>query len=270
MHKKILIIGTNDIATACAVRLFRCGFPVTLISPAIPLDLYYFRNYSSVLVAGSKVIEGIKARSYADYLYNQTQTSAQALDSFVNFSMNNKQIAVLSSADFKKTSVRFDYGLVSDLSLFETLQINKTETTFICCIPGNHDFCNYNIITEGPYSGRVHYPFLDMENTSAQETFHRVTALREAVFVANKSPGDKVSKDESIGLLGDDDVLAGRDGFLAGCMRSGVIVSKNQILAHISMEKVKDLKELPLTTRAVSGAALEALLYDMHLNNTEI
>ena len=87
--------------------------------------------------------------------------------------------------------------------------------------------------------------------------------------MAGKSPGDKVTKEESIGLLGDTDVLAGRDGFLAGCMRSGIIVSKGQILAHITAGEVTDLKELPLTSRAISGAALEALLYDLHLNDNE-
>ena len=130
MHKKVLIIGTNDIATACALRLFRCGFPVVLISPPIAVDLYYFRNYSTVLVSGSKIIEGIKARSYADFLYNLPQAPAETIDNFVNFSLNNRQIAVLGPEDFKKMSVRFDYCLVCDLSLMDTIKVNKAETNF--------------------------------------------------------------------------------------------------------------------------------------------
>ena len=77
MFKKVLIIGTNDNATACAQRLFRSGFAISMVSQNIPTDLYYFRNYSSIVPTGSRIINNIKAHTFADYLYLQNDKDSR-------------------------------------------------------------------------------------------------------------------------------------------------------------------------------------------------
>ena len=83
MPEKILIIGTNDIASACALRLFRSAFNITMISPDIPLDLYHYRNFSNVQVSGSKMIDNVTARTLADFLYKQKDRQDISLENFV-------------------------------------------------------------------------------------------------------------------------------------------------------------------------------------------
>jgi len=265
MHKKVLIAGTNDISTACAQRLFHCGFAVTMISQSIPTDLYYFRNYSTVIVSGAKMIANIKAQSYSDFLYN-IEGNNKTLDEFVEFSSNNRQIAVLDPDDIKKISVTFDYMVIGDESLFELLDIDTSNLTFISCVSKTFDFSKYNIILNGPNRGQVKYPFLDFEVFEIEKKENIVNADLEAVFVAEKFPGDKVNKDEKIAMLGEDVVKANVNGFIEGIMRSGVIVAKGQALVHISAWPNKYIKELPMASVSVSGGVLEAIMYDVNLN----
>ena len=56
------------------------------------------------------------------------------------------------------------------------------------------------------------------------------------------------------------------DGYIKGIMRSGVIVAKECELACISDEVDEDIKELPAVSISISGGVLEAILYDINLN----
>jgi hypothetical protein len=267
MHKRVLIAGTNDIATASAQRLFRCGFLVTILSEDIALDLYYQRNYSPVLVSGSKVIDQVKAQSYADFIYNLTGNESKTLPAFVEYSFNNRQIAVLSRGDLKKISISYDYGIICEDALFDAIHLNKSNMTLISCVAGKHAAAGYNIILNGPRSGQVSYPFLEYETADMPQQKETLKATQAGVFIAHKIAGDRVVKGETIAMLGDTVVKAGRTGYIAGIIRSGVIVAEGQQIASVEESLTDAVRELPQSALAISGAVLEAIMYDIHLNS---
>jgi len=266
MHKKVLIIGTNDVATACALKLFRSAFAVTMISRENPADLHYFRNYSTVLLSGSRMIANVKAQSYADFIYNQNTQDIKSLDAFVSFSMANRQIAVLNPADLQKLRLDFDYCVLCDALLFDSLNLNMAEMTAISCLASVDNMCRYNIIQNGPAAGQVNYAFLNYASASPQNEDELIYASEEALFVAEKSPAEKVVKDDKIATLGGHIVKAKHEGYIAGILASGRIVARGQAIARITAQPVEDIRVLPLIAVAVAGAVLEAILYDMQLN----
>ena len=87
--KRVLILGTNDVATASAIRLFRSGFAVTLIANEISNDLFYFRNFSPVISLGSKIIQNIKAQCYSDLMFHAENDSRLSLRQFIIFALQH-------------------------------------------------------------------------------------------------------------------------------------------------------------------------------------
>jgi len=233
MHKKVFIAGTNDIATACALRLFRSAFKIAMISVDTPLDLFYKRNYSPVLATGSKIIDHVRAQSYADFLYNQPVTESATLDTFVEFSFNNRQIAVLSREDIKKVTLVFDYCILCEESLYEALNFNKSTMTLISCVTKKLPRSGYDIILSGANRGRVNYPFLEYETASSVSEKEILRATQDGVFVAHKAAGDRVVEGETIAMLDGSVVKADRTGIISGIIRSGVIVTRGSKVALI-------------------------------------
>jgi len=267
MHKKVLIAGTNDIATACAQRLFRSAFQITILTENIALDLHYQRNYSSVLASGSKVIDQIKAQTYADFMYNLSANEAKSLDAFVDYSFNNRQIAVLSRDDLKKVAIRFDYCVLCEEALYDAINFNKSPMTLISCVARKYDVSGYSIILNGPLAGRVNYPFLEQEGSDILPSKDTIKAAQAGVFIAHKTTGDKVVKGETIAMLGEAVVKADKTGYISGIIRSGVIVSKGQEIVSIDDSLAAAIRELPQSALSISGAVLEAIMYDIHLNS---
>lgn len=268
MSEKILIFGTNDNATACAQRLFRAGFGISMVSRTTPSDLFYFRNYSSVISAGSRLINDIKAQTYADFLYHeQSKGPNLSLNAYIEFALQNRQISVLSANEFNIVSARFDYGIICDEQLYLSLKNNNPELILISCIPAKMEVCKYSIVPRGPYNGQVHYPFSEFEIPAGVEDKTIIYAEDEAVFIADKTAGDKIIEGEKIALLDNHPVLAPVEGYLAGILPSGIIVEKSQAIASISNLLTEDVKIIPQESFSIAGGVLEAILYDQKLND---
>jgi len=260
---KILIIGTNDIATACAVRLFRSGFHVCLISNPIPFDIFYFRNYSSVFPMGSKIVNGVKALTYADFIYNNEKNNF-SLNEFITYSFQNRQIPVLNIDDFKKVNEElFSFFIAADSGLIKLITSSLTGLSVISCLPDKKDInADYFVYSKGNFTGMIDYPFVDYFDANEQNTFSSQFAESEGIFSAEKSPGDMVKTNERIGILGDTNINAKHGGYISGLMRSGIFVPKGMELIRIeTQQKLPDVKQLPSASFAVAGGVLEAIMY---------
>lgn len=266
MFDKVLITGTNDNATACAIRLFRSGFAVSMISPNLPTDLYYFRNFSTIIASGSKIINGIKAQTCADFLYHQQKSSAMPINDFIEFSFGNRHIPVLSETEIKELSLIFNYCVICDAGIFKALKTDPSVTAIISCVSKSYDFPSYRVIISGPHTGQVCYPFLDFVLSESADNTGIQVAAEEGVFIAEKQPGDVVHRNEKVATLAGKPVIAEYEGRITGIMHSGIIVPKGQAIIHISDKFSGDVRHLPQSSVAVAGGVLEALLYDKSLN----
>jgi hypothetical protein len=258
----ILIVGINDIATACAIRLFRAGFGVCMIDQKITYDLFGHHNFSPVLKHGSKLIENVKAVSFADYLYHSQSEIDLSINNFINFTIQNREIAVINMDDLKKVDLmQMAYCINCDDKLFSNLE-HKLDSTVISCGGDKAKESDYFIETDGILLGRVMYPFLEMINSvEKSDEMNSIFSTCEGVFISNKSPGDAVNKNEKIGSVGDTGLFSGFSGFILGMVAGGLIVGEGIELFRLSRKPASDYTLLPAESYSVAGGVLEAILF---------
>ncbi|MCB0283760.1 MAG: hypothetical protein KDF60_14330 [Calditrichaeota bacterium] len=264
--KRILIIGSNDIATASALRLFRSGFDVALVSLENPLDLYHFRNFSTVTIIGSKTISGVKALTFADFIYNLPEKTTINLLEFIEFSFKNRRVPVLTNKDCQIVNIEsFDFIIVADADLFIKLNFGQmTNATVISCVENCPGLINYSIAVNSDFLGQVKYPFIDFPDATNKQDlkYEPVYSVKEGVFVSDKNIGDTVKKGEVIAHLNDQVVIAENEGYIDGQVRDGVIVPENAEIVRVrDYSKRSDHKILPSSSFAIAGGVLEAVLY---------
>lgn len=267
--KKILIIGANDNATAVALRLFRSGFSIVLMCPDVSKDLFHFRNYSLLSIIGSKTINGVKALTYSDFIYNQNESEKFTIENFVDFSTKNRRIPVLVESDRLKFSFSsFNVFIICDEELYKKVEISQIPSKIIiCCLENNPGLADYTIFTEREYAGQVRYPFLDIPETEEKISgYHSVFSDYEGVFVADKSPGDQIKKGEQIALIDNRTVIAEYEGYLSGIIHNGTIIGKDTEVARIVEARNRHNPQIiPSKSFAIAGGVLEAILYNQNL-----
>jgi hypothetical protein len=260
----LLIIGTNDIASACAVRLFRAGFGVCMVGQKITYDLFGHHNFSPVLKHGSKLIENVKAISFSDYLYHSQSEIDLSINNFISFTIQNREIAVIAANDLKKANLmKMAYCVNCEDVLFISLDL-KFDKTIISCGREETLHSDYFIETVGLLKGRVRYPFNEMKNVAENsDDIFSIFSTCEGVFVSNKSPGDPVNKNEKIGSVGETDLFSGFSGFVRGMVAAGLIVGEDIEVFRLSRKsQPADVTVLPADSYSVAGGVLEAILIE--------
>jgi len=240
---------------------------VSLGGPDISFDLHYFRNFSSTISMGSKEVEGVKARTYSDFIYHEKGLENISLKEFIDFTFKNRQINVLSRKDLKQIKYSdFDFCVVCDFLLFRDLNIEDTKVLISC----EADIKNYKykIINSGPNCGMVDYPFLNnpFDEEHMDEHLFIEKSQVEGLFTANKLAGEKCTQNEKIAKIDDVDIHSKKDGYIEGILQSGVIVAENTPLFSVTKNKNYDVKILPVNSRLISGAVLEVIMFHKSLN----
>ncbi len=265
--KNIIIVGTNDIASANAIRLYRAGFGVCMVGQTISYDLFSFRNFSPVLQQGSKTIENIKALSFADFLFHNTSSVDLSINNFVNFSLQDRQISVLEvddiyAADFDK----FNSCINCDTSIYNNIRTDLDLTTITCGAKNNIQ-ADYFVSSVGDFIGRVKYPFLDWkEEKSGTDNSFSIYSVEEGIFIAEKSFGEFVKKDEKIASINSSSVYSTKDGYILGVIDSGLIVAKDTEIFRLTSNPINsDITKINKDCFSIAGGVLEAILYHLNL-----
>lgn len=263
--EKALIFGTNDNATACALRLYRAGFFVTLVSGNLSFDLHYFRNFSSVLSIGSKEINGVKAQSYADFLYNLQGAEKYSIIEFIDFLNNDRKISVIREDDLKQIKHQgYDFCIICDAFILKELNQLEIDSVTISCVKGHNT--DYSILTSGPYGGQVNYKFLDLPEKKIDSLSTYMYSTREGLFIAEKNPGDRCLKGERVAKIDELEITAKCDGLIDGIARSGVIIGKDKPIISIADNGKYDAKIIPVESFLIAGGVLEAIMFHRVLN----
>ncbi len=274
MRANILILGAGDLGTACALRLFRAGFGVVIAEQQRPLDIHFHRTYNAAAYTGSKTIENIPARTFSYALESGMISNEQNPLDYLEFQLNNREIAYLVPPDFPYLKkARFDFLIVSDPALQKSVQPALNDRVTIITFTHHTEAMpgHYRIIYEEPHKGRVFYPFLqdtfEMSDKSGRESeTHLIRAPLEGVFIAEKSAGDFVHEKEVIGKIGDIPILAPQNGHLSGMLNSGILIDRGTVFAEIQPPaKETDSRAIPAAYFNLAGGVLEAVLYHQNL-----
>lgn len=263
--KKILIIGSADLASATAMRLFRAGFPVCLLDDTRGMDIHGFRNFNLTPVLGEKNIAGISALSEAGFMQRYTIPDKFSTFDFITEAWANRVIPFLfPQALTQKLFGLMDYLIICNgrfndvLSRFSLPEIIAPDNVAL-------PFKGYRIYAGGAHLGRVDYPFLETIPVSKLKKMSTdILAGDDGVFYSFKTPGEAVQEGETLGNINEHKVIAPLSGYLEGVVRSGAFVGKKQQIASVHPQKMS--LEIPFEFYAVAGGILEVILYDVTLN----
>ncbi len=266
----VLICGTDDLATACALRLFRAGFKPVLLAALVPYDLHYFRTFTRAVYAGAKTIDSIRARTWSNVLEQDLLPMHGNLNDFIQFTLLNNELPIVQPKDVKRGFVfSAEYVVCLDSAIFTVFKKNFTDSAVLIGLQGETiKDTHYQISVHKNYLGRVIYPF----NKDAFETVVTISsknttikAPSAGIFQALKEPGQPVFTGDEIGLIDDLPLTSTSNGIIEGQLNSGIFVPAGQPVVEIGSEEHADrLRILPSTAFAIAGGVLEAILFDWH------
>lgn len=264
--KKILIFGSDDVATATAVRLFRSGFRPCLIDDFLGADLFSYRNFNLVPLLGTKNVDGVTALTSVGYMERQSTPADISTLGFIRDAWANRIIPFVEMNELSPKLINLmDYLIVCRPLPDKSLDIYSRPPTLALGFDSSFSFAEYRVCAQGPGLGRVAYPFINIDEPGkTSESPHVVKTESDGVFISFKTPGDHLNIGETLGTVDDEKVVAKESGFVHGLLRSGAYVVCGQAIAQISRQKIPQL--LPGKAYAIAGGFLEAIMYDQVLN----
>ena len=268
----VLIYGLNDLATACALRLFRSGFQPVLCAPSQKNDLHSLRNFSAVLTGGKKVIEEVEAMTiaYAQQFYELSdQSSGEKICKHV---LEDRKICVIDENEIKEINAIIHYLIAADNITDSINQVlSEINSKFIRLSNYSSELhANYTISAAKDTLGKVMYPFLSIEEENEKknndsENLYCVNAPIEGLFTADKSVNDLIIEKEIFGKINDIPILSPVSGKITGILHSGILLGKKEAIIEIDQSKKNDGRIIPFRCFAIAGGVLEAILFDQNL-----
>lgn len=261
----ILILGTNDRATATAVRLFKAGFAVLVCGLENAQNLYSHRNISTILMAGKREVEQVKFRTYADWLYHEENAQKKVKD-FVSFCIHNREIPALTIAEALTVAQNVELGVICEAPVFKaTTEWGISE--LINAAGQESTQARYQIAINGVHTGKVLYTTTAIPNIISNEE-GVIYAPSAGLFIANRMAGETVKENENIGNVDTHNLKSPQSGVVAGVEKNGKYVEKGQPIFKIVAEyKHEKYIQIPWKAWAIAGGVLEAVLY--HKNITK-
>ncbi len=264
--KKILIFGSDDVATATAVRLFRSGFRPCLIDDFLGADLFSYRNFNLVPLLGAKTVDGVTALTSVGYMERYSTSVDISTLGFIRDAWANRIVPFVEMTDLSRSLINLmDYLIVCRPLPDKILEVYSRPPTLALGFDPSFSLAEYRVCAHGPCLGRVGYPFIEIgEPGKTSESPQVVKTESDGVFISFKTPGEHLNIGEALGTIGDERVVAKESGFVYGLLRSGAYVGCGQAIAQISRQQIPQL--LPGKAYAVAGGFLEAIMYDQALN----
>lgn len=267
----VLICGTNDHATASAIRLFRAGLRVILINRTPSYDLHRHRTFTRAIFNGFRTIQGITARTMSDSIEKNLIPMDHSFSQFLQFTLRNNEIPLVLLNELKEgQKLNGDYVFNLDEDVFAQLQSHLPDNAVVLGLNKKEEV-RYVISIHPAFWGQVIYPFSREEDfeisrdVKTESLGQEVKAPLEGVFLASVEIGQKVFEREEIGKINEVPILSPIKGTVTGLINSGLFVMQGQVVVEVNAEKSEtDTRLLPPESFGIAGGALEAILFDWH------
>ncbi len=262
----ILIRGGGDLGSGVTFRLHNVGWNVVITEIEQPLVLRRSVSFGNAIYENQMTVEGIQAK----YLENPDEIPKLLKDRVIpvlispdNFIFPSFQPSIIVDARLLKTKVEYSIA---------------TWPMVIGLGPGFKVGENCHAIIEtnrGHYLGRVIWEGEAIADTGVpgtvfQKNHERVLRAPDNGYIeSNYAIGDIFKKDEIIGFVAGQPIIAPFDGCLRGLMHNGIYVQKGikigDLDPRIDPNFTKFISEKSL---AIAGGVLEAILrYKFQQNN---
>lgn len=272
---QVLIIGSGDRASACALRLYRGGLNPAIISNQRPFDLHHQRTCSKAAYMGHFTLDTISVRTLSWSLEKGLIKSNASIIDFVRFATRNREIPLIFAEEMVRwPEGEISYAVVTDADLFRQVSAYMGDQLKTIAPADVYPQANYLVSMAEDTCGQVLYPFNKNELT-AQETkektsrqLYQVEAPLEGVFTAMVEMGAHVREREELARINDIPILSPAAGMVSGILNSGLIVAPHTVFAEISqMRNLANPRYLPVEAFCFAGGVLEAILYDLNLQS---
>lgn len=271
----VLIIGASDLGTACILRLARAGMRILVLENDHPIDLYHSRSFSAAGFSGKRAIEDVTARTFANAISEEIISEKSSIMDFVKFQLANREVPFITNLDQIITGeLDINYVVISSNTLNEKFYKQYPDGSKIIGFSNALDGSRYTytICNKGLNLGRVIYPF-NSDNFYSEEPkreknndVERIKAPIEGVFKADKTINDLIHEKEKIGTIAEIPILSPTSGRVTGILNSGIIIPAGIEFVEInSSPKMSNGNNLSQISFCLAGGALEAILYDLHL-----
>ncbi len=267
--QRICIAGSNDIATATAIRLYRSGYSVTLLTTAHPLDIHHKRTFSGAVFSGIKSLLQVTAVTFAGSIEQGEISEECSVEEFIQYTHSNRRIPIILPGDLSGLDVAaIDYLFVADIALWDMLPEDLQTQPIVIGLHGRPE-TRYAVYAQGLCLGQVQYAFLE-ENCSKEDSANNeaetVRAPLEGVFTTQHSAGDLIHEKQELGRINEIPILSPASGLINGLLNSGALIPAGTVFAEIiSAAATVSARHLPQEAFAVAGGVLEAVLFDQNL-----
>lgn len=257
----ILIRGAGEMASGVAHKLVQCGFRVLLTEMEMPLAIRRTVAYAECVYTGAHTIESIPGCRVASL--EEARTVLEA---------SNVPVIVDPHLQLSQSLLRAPGTIIIDARMLKkgTTNVQSTATPVIGLGPGFSVPQEARFVIEtnrGHDLGRVIESGGAQANTGipAEVNGHTsdrvVYAPQAGVFHALRQIADKIEKDEPLGQIESQLVVASCSGVLRGILHEGVSVSKHTKVADVdSRGDPARCYRISDKARAIAGGALEAVL----------
>ena len=250
-----LIRGGGDLGTGVALQLKRMGMPVVVCDLKNPLAVRRRVSLSSAILDKKIEIEEITGERVDDLSTINDLSSTQVVPVIISDSLPTFPISVLVDARMQKKSMDTK---IDDASLVIALG------------PGFFAGRDCHVVIEtmrGPNMGKVIWDGCAEEDTGIPGEVGGLTSERLLRSPSNgeiswvKQIGDLVEKDEVLGSVGDDHILAGTSGVIRGLINEGTMLETGTKIGDIDPRGVKvDVKKVSDKALAVGNGVTEAVI----------
>ena len=260
-----LIRGGGDLGTGVALQLKRKGMPVVVFDLENPLAVRRKVSLSSAILDKKIEIEEIIGERVDD------------LSNVDDFTFTNVVPVLISD-----TLPTFPISVIVDARMMKNPMDTKIDDAELVVALGPGFFagrdCHAVIETmRGPNMGKVIWDGCAEEDTGIPGEVGGLTSERLLRSPSNgevswmKEIGDLVEKDELLGSVGDDDVLAGTSGIIRGMINEGTLLETGMKIGDIDPRGVKvDVKKVSDKALAVGNGVTEAVIEWLGKNKSSL
>lgn len=272
--KLIGICGGGEIASAAAIRLFKCGFDVVMFADREENLLRYHLCLGDALFLGQKTVEDIAAAILPeDVLAEQQEKSfADPLLGGIQYLLKDRKIPVLEGAEFERMAPLLAPRAIVNAQAAPEAPI-PVSIDHAPLVIGLHPFhqpgvqCHFAVESRLNYflgrviSAGIHLPEESSPGDFFKDPFAHCQTPMEGLWLSLKAIGDAIRYNEAIGKINDIEIRSPHDGQLWGLAHSGRFLPAKSPVALIYQGKASErYRYLSFRENAIAGGILQAVM----------
>ena len=251
-----IVKGANDVATAVAYRLKKCGLDIIMTEVPSPLVVRRKIAFAEAVFEGVVTVEGMKAG-----LAGSVEDALVMIEKGI--------IPVLADPETKVVKKISPQVVVDARMVKRNLDTNIKDAPLVIGLgPGFEAGVDVNVVIEtcrGYRLGRVIHSGSAIPNTGIPGyiggfAMERMIKAPVGGTVTNvRAIGDVVKKGEIVVTVGSTPVQSKIDGIVRGLVRDSITVSKGTRIANIDPRKEIDCSVMSDRALSISGGVMEAV-----------